>query len=116
MSITVLPQDLRYNTMKKGHNLRWPATEDEFAGRIVLAENAQDAAEALQKIVSAGMRPTVRSGGHCYEDFAVNNPGGAMLDMSLMTGRTGSMRACRTGLGQGRNCGTRTWSCTGVMA
>ena len=86
MSITVLPQDPRYNTMKKGHNLRWPATEDEFAGRIVLAENAQDAAEALQMIVSEGMRPTVRSGGHCYEDFAVNNPRGAMLDMSLMTG------------------------------
>ena len=30
------------------------------------------------------MRPTVRSGGHCYEDFVVNNPDGALLDFSLL--------------------------------
>jgi hypothetical protein len=86
MAITVLRQDPRYNTLKKGHNLRWPATESEAVGRIELVENAKDAAEALQKIVSAGMRPTVRSGGHCYEDFFANNPDGAILDVSLLTG------------------------------
>ena len=86
MAITVLRQDLRYNTLKKGHNLRWPETEAQDAGRIELVESAKDAADALQRIVSAGLRPTVRSGGHCYEDFVVNNPGGAILDMSLLTG------------------------------
>src|SRR5882757_715396 len=84
MAITVLRQDPRYNTLKKGHNLRWPATEAESVGRIELVESAKDAIDALQRIVSAGMRPTVRSGGHCYEDFAVNNPNGAILDLSLL--------------------------------
>ena len=86
MAITVLRQDPRYNTLKKGHNLRWPATEAEAVGRIELVESPKDAADALQRIVSSGMRPTVRSGGHCYEDFAVNNPNGAILDLSLLTG------------------------------
>ena len=56
----------------------------EAAAEIELCETAEQAAEALQRVVSAGMRPTVRSGGHCYEDFVVNNPGGAILDLSLM--------------------------------
>lgn len=31
------------------------------------------------------MRPTVRSGGHCYEDFVYNNPDGVILDLSMFT-------------------------------
>ncbi|HEX4322137.1 MAG TPA: BBE domain-containing protein [Acidobacteriaceae bacterium] len=85
MAIVVSRQDPRYETLKGGHNLRWPAEGDE-AGQIVLCENASDAAEALQRIVNAGMRPTIRSGAHCYEDFVANNPGGAILDLSLMAG------------------------------
>lgn len=38
----------------------------------------------MQSIVNAGMRSTICSGGHCYEDFVVNNPGGAILDLSLL--------------------------------
>ena len=82
---TVIPRkDPRYESLKSGHNLRWPAEGDE-ASRIVLCENAADVAESLQKIIDAGIRPTVRSGGHCYEDFAVGNPGGAILDLSLLS-------------------------------
>jgi hypothetical protein len=33
-------------------------------------------------------RPTVRSGGYCYEDFVVNNPGGAILELSLQEPRS----------------------------
>ena len=84
MTITVTRQDARYNTLKKGFNLRWPATESDAASRIELAENAGDAAAALQRIVDAGLRPTLRSGGHCYEDFVSNNPDGAILDLSLL--------------------------------
>src|ERR1700704_899620 len=72
MAITVLRQDPRYDTLKKGHNLRWPASEADAVGRIEVCESAEDAAEALQRIVNAGLRPTVRSGGHCYEDFFAN--------------------------------------------
>jgi hypothetical protein len=84
MTITVTRQDARYNTLKKGFNLRWPSTEQDAASRIELAENAADAATALQRIVDAGLRPTLRSGGHCYEDFVSNNPDGAILDLSLL--------------------------------
>ena len=84
MAITVTQQDPRYQTLKKSRNLRLPASEADFASRIELCETASDTAEALQRIVSAGLRPTVRCGGHCYEDFVVNNPGGAILDFSLL--------------------------------
>jgi hypothetical protein len=101
MTITVAQQDFRYETLKKGHNLRWPAADADAVSRIVLCENANDAAEALQRIVDSGLRPTVRSGGHCYEDFVANNPGGAILDVSLLAdvGRAGPESAFRIGPG-----------------
>ena len=85
MATTVLRQDTRYDTLKRGHNLRWPASAADGVGRIEICETAEDAADALQRIVSAGSRPTVRSGGHCYEDFFANNPDGALLDLSLLS-------------------------------
>lgn len=87
MTITVTHQDARYNLLKKSRNLRWPASQNEYASRIVLCESIDELAEALQHTVDAGMRPTVRSGGHCYEDFVVNNPDGVILDTSLLAPR-----------------------------
>ena len=84
MAIIVDRQDPRYPTLRRSRNLRLPPSELDFASRVELCESASDVAAALQKIVSAGLRPTVRSGGHCYEDFVVNNPGGAILDLSLL--------------------------------
>jgi FAD/FMN-containing dehydrogenase len=97
MAIVVSRQDSRYEALKSGHNMRWPAADEDAAGRIVLCESASDTAEALQQIVSAGLRPTVRSGAHCYEDFVANNPGGAILDLSLLAGagKVGSETAFR---------------------
>jgi FAD/FMN-containing dehydrogenase len=77
-------KDARYKTIRKSRNLRWPAAESEYAGQIVLCESVDEVAEALQSIVNAGIRPTVRSGGHCYEDFVVNNPNGAIIDLGLL--------------------------------
>ena len=85
MATVVSRQDPRYESLKRGHNLRWPAEGDD-AGRIVVCDSAADVAESLQQIVSAGLRPTIRSGAHCYEDFVANNPGGAILDLSLLSG------------------------------
>ena len=85
MAITVTRQDARYDTLKRSRNLRWPATEAEAAARIEICTTADEAADALQRTVGAGIRPTIRSGGHCYEDFVVNNPHGAILDLSLLT-------------------------------
>src|ERR1700728_2968185 len=62
MSITVSRQDPRYATLKKGRNPRWPAADADAVNRIELCESPADVADALQRAVSAGLRPTVRSG------------------------------------------------------
>jgi FAD/FMN-containing dehydrogenase len=108
MSIeTITRQDARYSTLIKSRNGRWPSAASDVgvASRVELCDNANDVAEALQRTVSAGLRPTVRSGGHCYEDFVANNPNGAILDLSLLSeaialpGRTGYRIGTGTQLG-----------------
>ncbi|RZU39632.1 FAD-dependent oxidoreductase [Edaphobacter modestus] len=101
MSTNVSRQDPRFPTLRKSHNLRWPASEADSVGRIEICENPDDVAEALQKTVRAGLRPTIRSGGHCYEDFVCNNPGGVLLDVSLVNGMdaTGSGHTYKIGPG-----------------
>ena len=86
MPIIITSDDPRYASLQKGHNARFPETEIDAAKRIFLCETSADTADALQQIVSAGLRPTIRSGGHCYEDFVANNPGGTILDLSLLSG------------------------------
>ena len=83
MSITVTRRDPRFDVLKSGHNLRFPASEAEAADKILLCSSAEDTAEALSQVVAAGLRPTVRSGGHCYEGFVSSNPHGAIIDLSL---------------------------------
>ena len=85
MAIKVDRSDPRYNMLKRSRNLRWPTHESDFVEEIELCETSEQAAEALQRIIRAGVRPTIRSGGHCYEDFVVNNPNGSILDLSLLT-------------------------------
>jgi hypothetical protein len=84
MSTTVSRQDPRFQSLQKGNNRRWPVSDADSVGRIEVCESASDVAETLQKAVRAGLRPTIRSGGHCYEDFVCNNPGGVLLDVSLL--------------------------------
>ena len=81
--VTVDRKDPRFDTLKRGNNIRFPATDAEAASRIVLCSDADEVASALQRIVASGIRPTIRSGGHCYEDFVANNPNGAILDLCL---------------------------------
>ncbi len=84
MAIKITRTDPRYAMLHRSRNLRWDANAAEGVAEIEVCATAEQAAEALQRVVSAGMRPTVRSGGHCYEDFVVNNPGGVILDLSLL--------------------------------
>ena len=85
MTALIGKQDPRYDTLKKSRNLRWPTSPNDAVHSIELCETSNDVVEALQRTVDAGRRPTIRSGGHCYEDFVVNNPGGSILDLSLLT-------------------------------
>jgi hypothetical protein len=84
MATIVDRQDPRFQLVRRGRNLRFPSVEADAAGRVEYCQSPEDAASALQKVIDAGLRPTVRSSGHCYEDFVVNNPNGAILDVSML--------------------------------
>lgn len=84
--VNIDEQDPRYQTLKRGFNLRWPEKNDDSAALIYVCRTENEVRDALQAAVTAGKRPTVRSGGHCYEDFVSNNKGGVIIDIGLMSG------------------------------
>jgi FAD/FMN-containing dehydrogenase len=105
LAITVDRSDPRYNMLKQSRNLRWPARESDTVEEIEVCETSEQAADALQRIVHAGVRPTIRSGGHCYEDFVVNNPNGSILDLSLLTTTSGAGDGNRYRISPGQQLG-----------
>lgn len=105
MFTTVSQQDPRFKALGKGNNLRWPASPADSVGRIEICQTPDDVAEALQKAVRAGLRPTIRSGGHCYEDFVSNNPGGVLIDVSLLNDMNASGSGHTYKLGPGTRLG-----------
>lgn len=86
MISTVTKDDERFPSLRRGRNARFPLADSDAVARVELCETADDVQAALQRAVSAGLRPTVRAGGHCYEDFVVNNPGGVLIDVSKLNG------------------------------
>jgi FAD/FMN-containing dehydrogenase len=64
----------------RGFNQRWVGAP----AYIALCSDAEQVRQAVQDAVDGGLRLTVRSGGHCYEDFASGNEGGVILDLSPM--------------------------------
>jgi len=84
MDIVVNRQDPRYEALLRGHNLRFPENSQLAPSRIAICSTPAEVKNALQSAVHNGLRPTVRSGGHCYENFTVNNPGGVLIDLSLL--------------------------------
>jgi FAD/FMN-containing dehydrogenase len=64
----------------RGFNLRWTGQPHYVA---LCADTAQ-VVQAVQRAVDDGRRITVRSGGHCYEDFVCDNHDGVLLDLSSM--------------------------------
>lgn len=74
----VTHDDPRYPTMVRGLNQR-------FVGDpryVELCATPDGVVGALQRALDLGARPTVRSGGHCYEDFVTDNPQGVTLDLT----------------------------------
>jgi FAD/FMN-containing dehydrogenase len=84
MDASVNRQDPRYEALLRGHNLRFPENASVAPARILICTTPAEARQALQKAIHDGVRPTVRSGGHCYENFTANNPEGVLLDLSLL--------------------------------
>ncbi|QNI35566.1 FAD-dependent oxidoreductase [Edaphobacter albus] len=101
----VSSDDIRFERLSHGQNGRFPATEHDRASRIALCDNSDDVAEALERFIHQGLRPTVRSGGHCYEDFVDNNPGGAIIDLSLLAGTEPPAHGPKYRLGAGCTLG-----------
>lgn len=60
------PGDPRYDTMRMGFNRRWVGAP----AYVQLVNNARDVVDAVQRAHDRRLRITVRSGGHCYENFS----------------------------------------------
>lgn len=84
MSTTIHRDNPRFAISSRTRNARFPASEAQRAARVEYCADADDVARTLQRLIDDGLRPTVRSSGHCYEDFIVNNPGGAIVDVSSL--------------------------------
>ena len=84
MDVSISRQDPRYQSLLRGHNLRFPENAAVAPARILICATPSEVRQALQIAVHDGVRPTVRSGGHCYENFTANNPGGVLIDLSLL--------------------------------
>jgi hypothetical protein len=78
----IYPADPRYDTMRMGFNRRWVGSP----AYIQVVNNASQSVQAVQRALDAGLRITVRGGGHCYENFSAGNHGGVIVDMSGMQG------------------------------
>lgn len=78
---TVTPSDTRYVDLNRGLNQRWVAQPSQ----VRLATCGERARQVVQEAVRAGKRITVRSGGHCYEDFAYSPDAQVILDLSELS-------------------------------
>lgn len=83
--IRITPDDWRYATLRRGFNPRWSAEPD----YIRLVRNSSEVVHALREAVREPQdwtraRITVRSGGHCYEDFVCAPDVRVIVDVGLM--------------------------------
>ncbi|MGW2050494.1 FAD-dependent oxidoreductase [Streptomyces sp. NPDC001858] len=83
------PGDPRYEALRRGFNQRWVASPD----YVVVATSTADVVAALNTYLpgtagssSPPRRITVRSGGHCYENFVCGDDVAVILDVSTMDG------------------------------
>ncbi|MFC9086004.1 FAD-binding oxidoreductase [Nocardiopsis dassonvillei] len=85
---TVKPSDRRYPALDRGFNQRWIARPD-YVRMVATPEGAARALSEAVNQTTADLdrtRITVRSGGHCYEDFVCGDDVRVILDVSPMCG------------------------------
>ncbi|MBW4722179.1 FAD-binding oxidoreductase [Saccharothrix obliqua] len=79
--VRVLPQDGRYPDLVRGKNQRWVGRPD----YVCLPTSGPEVRRAVQDAVTARKRISIRSGGHCYEDFVYHPDVNVVIDLSEMT-------------------------------
>ncbi|ARF54220.1 FAD-binding oxidoreductase [Streptomyces gilvosporeus] len=72
--------DPRYGDLVRGMNQRWIGRPES----VRMVDSPQQVQAVVQEAVRDGKKLTVRSGGHCYEDFVFNADTKIVLDMSEM--------------------------------
>ncbi|MER7045873.1 FAD-binding oxidoreductase [Streptomyces jumonjinensis] len=78
--VVVTAGDRRLPDLARGNNLRWEASPE----KVVLITTTEQAVNAVREAVTGRKRLTVRSGGHCYEDFVFNKDVQVVVDLSAM--------------------------------
>ncbi|HEX3531716.1 MAG TPA: FAD-binding protein [Thermoanaerobaculia bacterium] len=76
---SVPPTDPRYPTLVRGFNQRWVGHPQ----YVQVVGDAEQIVRTIQQCVDHKLRPTVRSGGHCYEGWVSLNDG-VILDVSSL--------------------------------
>jgi len=74
----VTSDDARYSELTRGWNQRWTGHPEQ----VRLLASTRQVVDAVEWAVAAGKRFTVRSGGHCYEDFVDHPEVDLVLDLS----------------------------------
>ncbi|GAA1980735.1 FAD-binding oxidoreductase [Nocardiopsis rhodophaea] len=76
----VTPGDVRYPGLVRGANQRFTGSPDS----VHVVTNTREVVQAVSWAVAGGKRVSVRSGGHCYEDFVANDQVRVLIEMSQM--------------------------------
>ena len=80
-TVIVTPEDSRYTSLIRGNNPRFTASPK----AVYLCGDEEGIADAVKAALRTPNRKiTVRSGGHCYENFVCDNHGGILADVSPM--------------------------------
>jgi hypothetical protein len=79
-AVRVGARDPQYPDLIFGLNNRWTATPSS----VYVVDAPEQVAPIVQSAVNSGSRLTVRSGGHCFEDFVYNSDIDTVLDLSNM--------------------------------
>lgn len=80
-AVIVTPDDPRYPDLTSGTNQRFVAHPE----MVRIISSTEDAVAAVRDAYAAGKRVSVRSGGHCVEDFVYNPEVEVVLDLSQLT-------------------------------
>lgn len=78
--LTIPRGDLRFPALTRGQNQRWVSNPE----RVHLPVSTAEVVAAVTAAVRGGKRLTVRSGGHCYEEFVDIPEVETIVDMTQM--------------------------------